>query len=335
MSERIIKYYAVNEDADDSAVINSNDRMQAAIDRYAELAVKRIYEERSLKLEQYKRALQTDDDGNIVYPRDEAGNIVIPEDSQGNPLFSLSEDGVPILDAPAEIASGEAEEGFGEGIGDVEGEAGAEPAEEAPDPDELLAEAHAEAERLVQEAQSQADDILADAQSQADALKSRAEEEGRQAGYNAGHDEAMAELDQQRQALEDEERALQADYDEKAASMEKDLVATISDVMAKYFRIELSDRKDVLMHVIENALLNIENSRTFLIHVAQSQYEDLSAETDALRAKVGEDATVDIIMDPTLEEGKCLIETDGGIYDCSIDTELKSIVKELKELSLQ
>ena len=52
------------------------------------------------------------------------------------------------------------------------------------------------------------------------------------------------------------------------------------------------------------------------------------------REKVGESASIDIIEDPTLREGGCLIETDGGVFDCSVETELESLVKDLKALSI-
>lgn len=321
MSEKIIKYFNVQEDADDSAVIDSNDRLQAAIEEYQKKAVLRREEERKRLLDKYRDSLTVDDDGNVVFPRDEDGNIIIPEDSQGNPLFSLSEDGLPMLDEEAPV---EGEEGMEDG----------ETVEAEPDPEEVLAEARAEAERLVQDAQAQADSLVDDANAQADDIRAQAQEEGRQAGFREGQERAEAEFADRQAELERHAQDLENDYQEKASSMEKDLVATITDVMEKFFKIELSDRKDVLLHVIENAVLNIENSRSFLIHVSQAQYEDVSGELNSLREKVGAESEIDVIMDPTLAEGSCLIETDGGIYDCSIDTELKSLSKELRELSI-
>ncbi|MEE3480434.1 MAG: FliH/SctL family protein [Lachnospiraceae bacterium] len=321
MSEKIIKYFNVQEDADDSAVIDSNDRLQAAIEEYQKKAVLRREEERKRLLDKYRDSLTVDDDGNVVFPRDEDGNIIIPEDSQGNPLFSLSEDGLPMLDEEAPV---EGEEGMEDG----------ETVEAEPDPEEVLAEARAEAERLVQDAQAQADSLVDDANAQADDIRAQAQEEGRQAGFQEGQEQAEAEFADRQAELERHAQDLENDYQEKASSMEKDLVATITDVMEKFFKIELSDRKDVLLHVIENAVLNIENSRSFLIHVSQAQYEDVSGELNSLREKVGAESEIDVIMDPTLAEGSCLIETDGGIYDCSIDTELKSLSKELRELSI-
>lgn len=321
MSEKIIKYFNVQEDADDSAVIDSNDRLQAAIEEYQKKVVLRREEERKRLLDKYRDSLTVDDDGNVVFPRDEDGNIIIPEDSQGNPLFSLSEDGLPMLDEEAPV---EGEEGMEDG----------ETVEAEPDPEEVLAEARAEAERLVQDAQAQADSLVDDANAQADDIRAQAQEEGRQAGFQEGQEQAEAEFADRQAELERHAQDLENDYQEKASSMEKDLVATITDVMEKFFKIELSDRKDVLLHVIENAVLNIENSRSFLIHVSQAQYEDVSGELNSLREKVGAESEIDVIMDPTLAEGSCLIETDGGIYDCSIDTELKSLSKELRELSI-
>lgn len=320
MYERVIKGYFVNPEEEEAAVIDSNARLQELLEQAVREAAERKEEERKAAIAAYMEQVTTDEEGNVSYPVDEEGNIIIPEDSEGNPLFSLSEDGKPILDAPLSEEEGEGEEGEATPAG--------------PSPEELLADARAEAERIVHDAEDQANSILDDANAQAEALQQHAEEEGRKSGYSEGQAQALAELNDQRDALKREEADLQKQYDEARASMEGDLVKTITDVFAKYFRIEFGDSSELLTHIIENAVMNIENSRSFLVHVSKDFFEDVSGRTEELRDKVGGDATVDVIMDPTLEGPACLIETDGGIYDCSLDTELSGLVKDLQALSI-
>ena len=44
---------------------------------------------------------------------------------------------------------------------------------------------------------------------------------------------------------------------------------------------------------------------------------------------------VDIIPDMTLVPSQCMIETEGGIYDCSLGTELKELTRKLMLLSFK
>ncbi|MBR6293999.1 MAG: flagellar assembly protein FliH, partial [Lachnospiraceae bacterium] len=69
------------------------------------------------------------------------------------------------------------------------------------------------------------------------------------------------------------------------------------------------------------------------VHVSRDDHEYVSSNKDELLSDVSASANVEIIEDSTLKEGNCFIETDGGIYDCSIGTELELLKKELKILS--
>ena len=44
---------------------------------------------------------------------------------------------------------------------------------------------------------------------------------------------------------------------------------------------------------------------------------------------------IEIIEDIALVKGDCLIETDGGIFDCGISTQLEELSKKLRVLSFE
>lgn len=46
-------------------------------------------------------------------------------------------------------------------------------------------------------------------------------------------------------------------------------------------------------------------------------------------------AHVEIIEDMTLSQAECFIETENGIYDCSLDTQLRELERKLKLLSYE
>ena len=54
---------------------------------------------------------------------------------------------------------------------------------------------------------------------------------------------------------------------------------------------------------------------------------------EELQEKVGQDVMLDIVLDPLLDEKQCMIETDGGLFDCGMDTQMRNLAKDIKSLS--
>lgn len=54
-----------------------------------------------------------------------------------------------------------------------------------------------------------------------------------------------------------------------ANHMEQDLVDVIVTVFEKVFHIQFDDKKEILMHLIEDAILNIEDDKRFRVKVAE------------------------------------------------------------------
>ena len=63
------------------------------------------------------------------------------------------------------------------------------------------------------------------------------------------------------------------------------------------------------------------------------KFLQIKSKKEEIQAKVGSDVGIDIIADPLLNDSQCIIETDGGIFDCSIDTELDNLIREIRALS--
>ena len=61
----------------------------------------------------------------------------------------------------------------------------------------------------------------------------------------------------------------------------------------------------------------------------QSDKEDIAKGTGVLPDRF------EIIEDVTLKTGDCMIESDGGIWDCGLGTQLELLVKQLKILSYE
>jgi flagellar assembly protein FliH len=96
----------------------------------------------------------------------------------------------------------------------------------------------------------------------------------------------------------------------------------------------LSDRKDIMTHVVASCLEEIERSKVYLIHASKEDFPDLQEKKEELEEKVGEEAEIKIVEDASLGKNQCLIESDTSIYDSSLDLQLERLCEDLKILSL-
>lgn len=70
------------------------------------------------------------------------------------------------------------------------------------------------------------------------------------------------------------------------------------------------------------------------MHVSKDDYPYVSMQKNHLtETAIGGQGVLDIIEDITLRKNECMIETDGGIFDCGVGTQLEELTKRLKLLS--
>ena len=207
--------------------------------------------------------------------------------------------------------------------------------EPQPDPQEELEKARAIAEELINNARAEAEQIRNQAQEEAARLRVQEQEAGRQEGYTEGSAQAQAELDVLRQQLWDEENKRQEEYKQRLAVMEEELVDVILQVVSHVTMAAITEKKDIIFHLIENSLEHIESSKQFLVHVSKEDYQVLIEQKEFLLAQVPQSTELEIIKDAALTPGQCMIETDGGVFDCGLDTRLSSLAADIKALSMQ
>lgn len=188
-------------------------------------------------------------------------------------------------------------------------------------------------ENLLREANGKAKEIVDKAQNEADNIKEQAFSQGQDAGYREGKDAADKEYALKLKELSEKENQLQQEYDKKIQELEPILLNTVADVYQYIFGLEIEKRKDVLLHVIHNTILKLESSHVFTVRVSNEDYKYVNDNANIISQNVSETKTIEIIEDSSLSVTQCIIETDGGLYDCSIDVELDELTKAIKALA--
>lgn len=225
-----------------------------------------------------------------------------------------------------------------ENAGDIEGGfvqgLNVEVVENLVNPEEELQKALDEAEQIRADARAEAEKMLADARAEAEQLRRTSLEEGRNEGYQNGLEQARLELEKQRQALTEEKERQEAEYQTSLQQIEPTLVNVITDVFEKVFHILGEEKKDMILYLVNNATYQIESSKEFLIRVSKEDYPFLCEQKERLMENIPKSSQVEIIQDSTLKRNACYIETDGGIFDCSLDVQLEKLISDIKILSI-
>ncbi len=198
---------------------------------------------------------------------------------------------------------------------------------------EVLEDANKQAEEIIADANKQAEDIIEDANAQAQKVIEDARAQGLAEGNEKGYAEGMQRAAEAERQAQEKAEELERQYEEKMSELEPLLVEKLTGIYSHVFGIDLSGRNDVVMYLLKDTVRNIEGGRSFLVHVSKDDYEYVSANRDQLTEGLGDSATVEIVEDMTLSEGASFVETDSGIYDCSIGTEMELLKKELRMLS--
>ncbi|MCI8326922.1 MAG: hypothetical protein HFI37_04000 [Lachnospiraceae bacterium] len=176
--------------------------------------------------------------------------------------------------------------------------------------------------------------MLSDAQEQREQVLIQAKEEGKKRGYEEGKAKADAEEIEIRKKYQQLEASLKKDYQDKLEQMEPQLVDVVARIFEKVFHIQFGDKTEILLSLISDAVMDIEGSKEFRVRVSGVNFEFVDSRKREIEERVGEDISLEIISDPLLEENQCTIETDSGIFDCSLGVQLENLIKDLKSLSI-
>ncbi len=241
------------------------------------------------------------------------------------------------------VEAGDEESGFVSGLGgeeidalcgdaDETGSIIKASAEEVPDLEEVKAQAQA----ILDDAQIQAEEMKTAALGEIEAKRRWAMEEGKKEGHEEGYRQGISEAEEMKRQLMAEKRRLEEEYEQLIEDLEPKFIDTITEVYSHIFGIGLADNRDILVHLVDSTLRQVESSRSFIVHVSKEDYPFVNMQKQALAdgAAAGR-GTVEIIEDIALRQGECMIETDGGIFDCGVDTQLTGLTNKLRMLSYE
>lgn len=255
----------------------------------------------------------------------------VPEGAEGDFFSGLSFEAVDGL-----LGEGN----FGDGLSGNVIKSGTSEGDKEFEKEQLLAETKGAADAFLEDARAKAkqesEELLAQARAQIEAEREAALASAREQGYQEGFKKGEGEFNARKKDLAQQEKALRAEYEELVAGLEPDLVDAIGGAYEHLIGVELSAQRNILLHMVSAAMRNIEGGREFVVHISPEDYPYVSMEKKQLEAALSSpSATLELVEDVALEHNSCIIETEGGIFDCGLGTQLTELRRRLKLLSYE
>lgn len=142
-------------------------------------------------------------------------------------------------------------------------------------------------------------------------------EQRREEGYRAGREEGR---------LEHAEKVLETVLSsvEYIEGIEATLVNVVTAAVRKV--IGEIDENERIVRIVRSALVTVRNQQRVTIRVAPADEKAVSTAVASMLASVpGSTSFLDIVPDARLERGACLLESELGVVDASLETQLKAL----------
>lgn len=197
---------------------------------------------------------------------------------------------------------------------------------------ELLEETEQQTRQILEDARAEAEQIVAQAREEFDAIRSEAEEQGREEGRQQGLAEAETTMQEMiaKQQAEYEERL--KELAEQERQMEPFFADLTVNLLEKITGILCRDKKEVILHLIERAVHNLEKPKQINLRVSKEDMANVSMHKAQLKEAAEGVEEFDVVEDSSLMANQCIIETENKIIDCSLDVQLQSLRDQIRML---
>lgn len=193
--------------------------------------------------------------------------------------------------------------------------------------------AAAQAEDIISKATIDAESILNDAKLKAEEIQSNAYMEAKENALADAKNEIQQHITKAQQEYEQKKNDLQQEYEDLKAKLEPELVGVITEVIKKVIYNFSEDNEEVILNLVNSVMRRAEASRQFNIRVSPEDYKFLVNNQGKIYCGMSKEVQLEIIEDLSMKKSECIIESDVGVYDCSLDIQLENLTKQIKLLS--
>lgn len=205
--------------------------------------------------------------------------------------------------------------------------------------EEIILQAKMEAEQIINEAKNYETEVkhqLEQAKEQWEIeklhLMDLAKEEGFKEGFEEGKQQGYGEY---KDLITKANKVIQSskeDYFKKIESSEQTILMLALKVAEKIMGQQLKDEPERFIKVVKNAIQEAKENREVQLHVHPKYYDFILSHKEELIKIFPREVELYIYPNEQLSENGCVIESESGRIDASVDVQLEEIKRKLFDL---
>lgn len=196
----------------------------------------------------------------------------------------------------------------------------------------ILESADHDYEEKMMMAQNSSESIISNAYDQAKGIMEQARAEGYQEGYNRGIDDSQ-EIAKQ---IVDEALIIKQEWSDERnrviENAEVEMVNLVIQAIEKVLEYKVETDQTLIESLIKQGISRVTKSHLVSIRVSNEDYNHALSVKPMLIATSDKIEDIEIKRDPTLPMGSCIIDTESGSIDSSIQVQVEQIKKLFDDL---
>lgn len=176
-----------------------------------------------------------------------------------------------------------------------------------------VADANQEAREILEEAKNYAENLRFEVEAEAEEIRVNAYQNGKEAALS----ETLNLLLESREIRE-----------KTFVETEQDILRLSVKLAEKIIGQEIKTDKKVIAEIVSNALRNTKRQDKITVRVSPNDFSTVQ-EHFAVLSQSSRSSFVDIVPDPKVASGGCIIESEVGTVDARLETQLRALEKAL------
>ncbi len=189
----------------------------------------------------------------------------------------------------------------------------------------IIEEAEKKAEEIIRKARAEAKKLIEETKLYSQSAFSQAERDGfvkgKEDGFEAGREEMSNVIKEAKNVLDQafKEREL------LFRSIEPEVAKLAIRIAEKIIQTQVDTNEDIVINMIRGSLEKVKQRDEVIIKVNQADYDYAKERKDIFARMVEGLKNMDIVVDPGVEKGGCIIETNLGNVDARISTQIHTL----------
>ncbi|WP_406946190.1 flagellar assembly protein FliH [Halobacillus sp. SY10] len=192
-----------------------------------------------------------------------------------------------------------------------------------------LVAARNQREQLIRSTEEEIESLKATWQEEKKVIENEAYQKGMDQGFRQGHKEGYDALQNKLSQANDIIQQAKASHDRMVTNSERSIVEVAMKTAEKILNVKLEEDPTLFLPVVKKVIEEVKGQPEVALYVHPEKYDFVHKQSDELERLITPSSHLSIYAEEELDPDACIVESQFGRLDGSIDTQLSELRQQL------